>query len=234
MYSLASASILAIDLARHPNGAVVADVIDRVLVLTAAELERMTRPATHEARSWALACPGDDTLCGGLEGLHRLVGDVVQHASPAAQQVCLDAVTAAWSAPWAPASAVQDLQAPWEAAIDGLPAVLPATSYRAELAELLEDVVRRTPQQWESVTKAHARQRGTLRWSTLMHVSCRAAVEAGRDREVARAQLAAARAMATTEVGTESAMAVTASVQALCTRDLVDAAPLAEAWLAGS
>lgn len=37
MYTLVSASVLALDLARHPSGAAVADVVDRALVLDAGE-----------------------------------------------------------------------------------------------------------------------------------------------------------------------------------------------------
>src|SRR5206468_8711660 len=38
VYTLLSASILAIDLARHPSGTAVADTVDRVLALTAQDL----------------------------------------------------------------------------------------------------------------------------------------------------------------------------------------------------
>lgn len=238
MYSLASASILAIDLARHPNGASVADVLDRLLCLTEAETALLVDPAPDEARSWAVAYPGEDTVCGGLEGLHALVRLLLHDAPAPARVVAQDAVTATWSAPWAPASVVRALRAPWDRVVGDLPTVLPDTAYRAELEELLEQVVRRQPEQWESVSCAHARHRGTLRWSTLMHASCRAAVAAGRDRDVARAHLAAARAIASAQLGGEArmtaGMAVTAAVQALCTRDLLDTAELHESWLAGS
>jgi hypothetical protein len=232
MYSLASASILAIDLARHPNGAGVADVVDRALALTPEELSRLDRPTSGALRERLVAGAEEETLCGGLRGVHAML--LAELPLPAAELAC-DAVTAAWVAPWADAEDVRALRAAWDQALGVVPAVLPESEYREDLLRLLEDVVRRDPRQWSRVAAAHARRRGQLRWSSLMHVSCRAAVEAGREREVARAQLAAARALATAGVGlaAEVAMAVTAGVQAVCTGDLVDTSELQEAWLAG-
>ncbi len=74
-----------------------------------------------------------------------------------------------------------------------------------------------------------------------MHTASRAAFDADRLVPVARAQLAAARALRLSGVSTRpgasgAAMAVTAAVQALCVRDLLDddtTAVLLRAWEAG-
>ena len=52
MYSLVSASVLALDLARHPSGAAVADAVDRVLCLSAHDVEALAvcaRPQVERA-----------------------------------------------------------------------------------------------------------------------------------------------------------------------------------------
>jgi hypothetical protein len=72
-----------------------------------------------------------------------------------------------------------------------------------------------------------------------MHEACLAAHEAERVRDVARAQLAAARALNLSLDADDPefhaiAMAVTGSVQALCTDDLLDTSELREPWLAGA
>jgi hypothetical protein len=72
-----------------------------------------------------------------------------------------------------------------------------------------------------------------------MHAACRAAFEADRLVAVARAQLAAARALRLSgaSTGPEAhgiAMAVTAAVQAVCTSDVHDGRWLMSAWEAGS
>ena len=73
-----------------------------------------------------------------------------------------------------------------------------------------------------------------------MHASCAAAHDAGRVRYVARAQLAAARALATTHTGVSpysAGMVLTAAVQATCTADVVNEnviSALRAAWEAGS
>lgn len=45
MYTLISAGVLALDLSRHPNGARVADVVDRVLLLEPADVHALTAAA---------------------------------------------------------------------------------------------------------------------------------------------------------------------------------------------
>ena len=273
MYSLLSASVLAIDLARHPSGAAVADAVDRVLALTPHELSRMTVPAPEPVRHRVLeacaaeprtntlrAAPPDesadvlttrtrllaweDTLLGGLTDLLDLLQRELplRHAAPEARQVALDGVTVAWAGRVAPLVDLNRLQRPWAQALDPVPSALPVTAYSPALGLLLDGVSRRSPSQWHQVAAAHGAHRGTLTWSKAMHQACRAAFDADRLHDVARAQLGAARALrhsgASTGVDARAiAMAVTAGVQATCTRDLVGepvATALLSAWEAGS
>jgi hypothetical protein len=54
VYSLVSASVLALDLARHPSGAAVADAVDRVLALTPDDVRALAEAAAgSEERSAA-------------------------------------------------------------------------------------------------------------------------------------------------------------------------------------
>ena len=55
MYTLVSASVLALDLVRHPNGAVVADVLDRALELQTADAPRVVDLGRGPARARLLA-----------------------------------------------------------------------------------------------------------------------------------------------------------------------------------
>lgn len=270
MYSLLSASVLAIDLARHPNGAAVADVVDRVLALTPVECALMGAPAQPSPRERVLAaCSASARAAGGpasgLDG-HRSPGvagasvaalsqtafggvldvlDMLGREQPLvwlpadAKQVPLDAVLVAWAGSTAELGDVVLLRSPWLRAISPVPASLPETSYREALVVLLEEVNGRSSGQWQRVADAHRAHRGRMRWSKLMHQACRAAFDAGRLHDVARAQLAAARALrlsvASTEIESHAlAMSVTAAVQAVCTADLLDTSGLQEAWLAGS
>lgn len=230
MYTLASASILAIRVAEHPRGALLADVVDRVLALTDDELQSLASYG-EKARGRSIARRPDDLpdgLLAVLEALARerpLVG-----APPAAVELALDAVAAAWLGR-------PDLRQRWDAVLSPLPVALPETAYAEELRELLEAVIRR--RDWRAVTDAHAEERGRLAWSNRMHEACVAAHQADRVSEIARAQLAAARALSLSTAKDDPrfqaiAMEVCGSVQALCTGDLIDSAPLRRAWLAGS
>ena len=277
MYSLLSAGVLAIDLARHPSGLAVADVVDRVLALTPRELAALHEPAPEAVRRRVLAACGDaprrstllggvaatvvdgspggqsrrtavdalaESMAGGLPDLLEMLRrePPLSGTDPGAVQVALDAATAAWAGREATLDDLAALRAPWSGALDPVPPSLPDSPYGEALRTLLEQVSRRTPGQWQRVADAHGAHRGGLRWSTTMHEACRAAYEAGRLVEVARAQLAAARALRLSGASTGPdahavAMAVTAAVQATCTRDLlrggVDMA-LLSAWDAGS
>jgi hypothetical protein len=260
MYSLVSAAVLACDLARHPSGAAVADVVDRVLVLGATDLgtpagsavrdrvlsalagaPRMSRLMDGVTATLAAGLPDrvtgavllealTETPIGGLPDLHRML------QLEGACQVALDAVTVAWAGREADLQDLRELQQPWRPAVDPVP---PAPPVFAGLTELLEEIARRRPEQWDRTVAAHATHRGTLRWSRELHEACRAAFEAGRLVEVARAQLAAARALRLSGVSTgpdahATAMAVTAAVQGLCTSDLLDTRWLLRSWEAGS
>ena len=261
MYSLVSAAVLAQDLLRHPYAARLAEVVDRVLSLTPHELASLGAPAPDQVRRRVLAAcataahptgraePGttatereravdvlDGALLGSVEDLHRLLlrEEPLRTAGADAAQVALDAVTATWAGPAASLSDVGVLMQPWDAA---LPLVGPPLAIGgAPLRDLLEGVVRRTPEQWERTVASHlARRRLSKGWSTAMHEACRVAWERGRLLEVARAQLAGVRALAlsgasaaptggdSSAVGSSAvAMAVTAAVQALSTADVLD------------
>jgi hypothetical protein len=277
VYSLVSASVLAIDLARHPSGAAVADAVDRVLALTPVELGRMTQAAPADVRSRVvertLTAPRMSTLMGGvaatvvdglpdarssrtmLEALNEtLVGgladlhELLRHEPPlkdapvAAVQVALDAVTVAWTGREAGLADLAALYAPWAAAVAPVPPALDEGPFTAPLRLLLDEVGRRSPAQWERVAAAHHGQRGGLWWSAAMHRACQAAFDHGRLVAVARAQLAAARALrlsgaSTGEDAHAIAMSVTAAVQATCTADVLEGNvthALIRAWEAGS
>lgn len=270
VYFLTSACLLAGDLARHPSGVAVADVVDRVLALSAHEAAALRDPAPAAVRERVLACCADEprlatamggvtatladglpgprvsralldvltaTLTGGLADLHALLEREVALEGDA-QQVALDGVTAAWSGRRADLTDLVRLRAPWLAAIDPVPPALPEGPWSAGLSVLLDDLHRRTPEQWRAVVAAHQAVRG-LGWSAAVHEACRVAFEADRLVVVARAQLAAARALRLSGASTGHdahavAMAVTGAVQALCTADLHDGAALTRAWSAGS
>lgn len=274
MYFLVSAGLLAIDLARHPSGAAVADATDRVLALTPADLAALRDPAPREVRARVLAaCAGaprmsalldgvvgglaqgvpsadagrtavgalTQTLVGGLPDLLDLLGREapLNRAHRDAMQVALDAVTAAWAGREADLTDLAQLRAPWARGVSPIPPALPETSYSSALRSLLDEVSRRTPEQWQRVTLAHRSSRGGLRWSATMHRACQAAYDGSRLVEVARAQLAAARALRLSGASTGPdvhalGMAVTAAVQGICTADLLDTSALMRAWGAGS
>lgn len=275
MYSLVSAAVLAQDLLRHPYAARLAEVVDRVLSLTPQEIAALGAPAPDQVRRRVLAAcaaaarphpphqPGttgtereravdvlDGALMGSVEDLHRLLlrEDPLRAAGADAAQVALDAVSATWAGPAASLSDVGLLMQPWDVALP--PVGPPLAVGGAPLRDLLDAVVRRTPEQWERTVASHvARRRVSKGWSTAMHEACRVAWQSDRLREVARAQLAAVRALALAGVGalpvrsdaegglgpqaapqaesrpaasTAIAMSVTAAVQALCTADVLD------------
>jgi hypothetical protein len=260
VYTLVSAAVLACDLARHPSGAAVADVVDRVLALGRADLgtpaaagtrdrvlaslagaPRMSRLLDGVSATLGLGLPDRrtsrvilatlaETPLGGLEDLHRML------TIEGAGQVALDAVTVAWAGREADLHDLHELQRPWREAVDPVP---PAPPVFPGLSELLDDVARRTPEQWRRTAAAHGSRRGSFAWSRQMHEACWAAFDSDRLTEVARAQLAAARALRLSGASTGPdahavAMATTAGVQALCTCDLLDTRWLLSAWEAGS
>ena len=271
MYSLVSSSLLAMELARHPHGAAVAHAVDRVLALTPGELSGLTEPAAQDVRervelvaagprrstvleevprTWELDGPQVGTrttivqalserLTGSLADLHDLLRreEPLHDATPEQVQVALDAVTAAWAGPTAPQDHAA-MTSPWERALDPVPPALASSPYMRELLEVLDEVSRRAPAQWQATARS---QRGRP-WSADMHTACWAAYDSGRPTQVARAQLAAARALrlsgaSTGEQAHATAMAVTAVVQAVCTQDVAPVATtraLRAAWDDGS
>lgn len=75
MYTLVSASVLALDLARHPSGAVVADVLDRALALDAAPLPRVVDLERAAARRRLLEVAASaPRLDEALRALSRSLG----------------------------------------------------------------------------------------------------------------------------------------------------------------
>lgn len=169
----------------------------------------------------------DEALLGTLEDLHALVlrEDPVRGLEPDAQQVVLDALTSAWVGPEVPLRDVRALSAPWEAAIAPVPPALPERAWSRGLRDVLDEVPRRTREQWQCSAGHQQRAGRSLRWSDALHIASKAAWEAGRLHDVARAQLAAARALALAHTGVSpyaAARVVTAAVQAVCTADLLD------------
>lgn len=289
MYTLVSASVLALDLVRHASGAAVADTVDRVLALEPEDVHRLAAcaadddvrrqvrarlleagaaeprmrhlmlgvrrvvedglPGASEART--IADVLSETLLGGLGDLLALLGREGVLSDPtlpaAGVQVALDAVTAAWVGRGEQGAHVADafvLSAPWHAGAP-LPPPLPEDGYGGaarDLRDLLDAVARTTPDRWRLVEQAHHRTADALSWSGAMHEASKAAAEAGRLLPVARAQVAAARALrlsgvSATDAARGGAMAVVAAVQALCVRDVLDpatGAALTAAWEAGT
>ncbi len=264
-----SAAVLAADVVRHPHTVRLADTLDRVLALSEAEASQMGEPAAVDVRARVLeACTSTPAAGQVLEGfaasLHEegpsarlatrlesaLIGSLLDvHAlllqeppllglSPTAQQVALDAVTAAWAGASAQVADVRALSAAWEAALDPVPRPLPERPWTAAVRRLLEEVPQRSPEQWRAAV-AHHRARRPLAWSDTLHVACAGAWQAGRLHDVARAQLAAARALALTHTGVPpygAALVLTGAVQAECTADLVGedvTNALRAAWDAG-
>jgi hypothetical protein len=277
VYSLVSASVLAMDLARHPSGAAVADTTDRVLALSADDLHLLAEaaaplPARDDVRHRVLVVcaqaprmstlmgevrraterglPGPvpartiartlgQTLLGGLGDLQDLLRREHPLCAPGTpaegRQAALDAVAVAWAArlPDVDLQELALLRAPW-AAVHGPrpPAALPDGAYGGQerrLGTLLEQLARVDDEAWRRVERASWAERAGMRWSSAMHEACRVATDSGRLVPVARAQLAAARAMRLSGVSTTTSasgamLAVTAAVQATCVLDLLDPA----------
>lgn len=224
MYSLVSASVLAIDLARHPSGAAVADTVDQVLALdplpaatpAADDVRQRVREAcVGELRATsalydvtrgmrdglpsaeqtrALATALSQALLGTLDDLLEMLRIELRAQDEDALQVALDAVTAAWAGRSADLHDLAALRAPFAAALPVVPPVLPERSWSPQLRALLDEVPHRTDEQWARSLAVHT-DRSQPRWSELVHEACQAAYEADRLVEVARAQLTAARAL---------------------------------------
>ena len=85
MYTLVSASVLALDLVRHPSGAVVADTVDRVLALSADDVRHLATcmpaeaaddPQRTAARARLLeACAEEPRMARLMLGVRRVVAD---------------------------------------------------------------------------------------------------------------------------------------------------------------
>ncbi|MDP9182097.1 MAG: hypothetical protein M3P04_04900 [Actinomycetota bacterium] len=184
----------------------------------------------------------EDALLGSLDDLHALVlrEAPLRSLGPDAQQVALDALTAAWVGPEVPLRDVHALGAPWEAALSPVPPALPERSWSRALRDLLDEVARRTPEQWRASTARERRACRSLRWSEALHEASIAAWRTDRLHDVARAQLAAARALTLTHTGVSpyaSARVLTAAVQGVCTADVLDPSvseALRADWEAGS
>jgi hypothetical protein len=204
-----------------------------------AELVPGREPAEGELAG--LATRLEDALLGSLEDLHAMVlrEDPVAGLPAYAQQVVCDALTASWAGPEAALRDVRALLAPWEAAVDPVPPALPERPWTAGVRALHEEVPRRAVRQWETSVRSRRALPGQ-QWSEAMHLSCDAAWRDGRLHDVARAQLAAARALSLTHPGVPqgaAAMVVTAAVQALATQDLLADSVvrvLLGAWEAGA
>ena len=267
VYSLVSAAVLAADVVRHPHASRLADTLDRVLALTPEEAAGLGSPAADEVRqrvlgsctpraSFAvgdvltpdaqdplavLATRLDASLLGTLDDLHAMVlrEDPVAGLPTEAQQVVCDALTAAWAGPEVELRDLRALTAPWDSCLDPVPPSLPERPWTGQLRSLLEEVPRRTTEQWKASERAHHQDRRP-RWSEVMHLASAAAWRADRLHDVARAQLAAARALAVTHTGVSpysAARVVTAAVQGVCTRDVLDPSvveALGADWEAGS
>lgn len=253
MYSLLSAGVLANDLARHPSGAAVADAVDRVLSLPTDGPWCDVQPAPEAVRARVRAAAVrrssrgssvtvlQETLLGDLEDLL----DLLRHegplpsAPPEVAQVALDAVTAAWAGRQADLADLLVLRRPWSDLVDPVPPALPERPWTSPLRTLLEEVPHRTADAWRRSVRAHRARRGADRWSVAMHEACVALHAEGRVLEVARAQLAASRALrlagaSTGEDAAAHGMVLTAAVQAVCAADLLDTSALRRAWDAGT
>jgi hypothetical protein len=262
MYSLLSASVLACDLARHPCGAAVADVVDRVLALSPYGPWIRVDPAPHAQRARVRSATpvrrftgitaaeieegtALRTLAGSLLGdLEDLLGllsreEPLRSAPAGVRQVALDAVTAAWAGRDADLDDLLALRRPWDALIDPVPPALPDRPWTAAVRDLLDEVPHRTDSQWARSAAAHRGGKPANRWSVAMHEACAAVAADGRVLEVARAQLAASRSLRLSRASTgvdpsAVAMVLTAAVQSVSAQDLLDTRALREAWDAGS
>ena len=268
MYTLVSASVLALDLVRHPAGAAVADVLDAALVLDDLDGQAappsavdLGRPAARQRllaaadraprlgaalRSVSLSLSSatagattgalellQTTLLGRLDDLVVLLEDELcgRRALPRpVVDAAVDAAVAAWCAPLDgvdPAD-VTTLCAPWSALVGELPAPPPVSGAPLPLLELLEAVARADEPAWRLLQTAHDVQHAPLRWSELLHLASRAAVQHERTVDVARWQLSAVRAASASgppaTASCRAVMSLVAAVQALALRDVLPAA----------
>src|SRR3954451_19605947 len=89
MYSLVSAAVLACDLARHPSGAAVADVVDRVLVLGSTDLGT---PAGAAVRARVLSgLAGAPRMSRLMDGVTATLAEGLPDSST--RRVLLEALT---------------------------------------------------------------------------------------------------------------------------------------------
>jgi hypothetical protein len=277
VYTLVSASVLALDLVRHPAGAAVADVLDSALVLDrvaggqaqprgvvdldrAAARQRLLAVADRAPRlgqalrsvalslssTTAGAATGavdllQTTLLGRLDDLVVLLEDELSERRALPRPVVdavVDGAVAAWCAPLEgvqPAD-VRTLRASWSALVGELPPPPPASGAVPALLELLEAVARADGPVWRLLETTHDVQHAPLRWSELLHVASRAAVQHERTVDVARWQLSAVRAASVsgppaTAAAPTAVMSLVAAVQALALRDVLPA-PVVEGLVA--
>jgi hypothetical protein len=224
VYTLVSASVLALDLVRHPNGAVVADVLDRALALdtaaaptvldlgrgpararllavaaTAPRLEDALRAVTSSLGTpdgSAAAQVLSGALVGRLPDLVALLEHELGRERGLAPAV-VDAVVDRAVAAWAGGDGDADvelLRAPFAEVAGELPASPPRSGAVDALLGLLEAVARSSAAQWSALEAGHETTHSGLQWSELVHVASRAAVESGRAVDVARWQLSGVRA----------------------------------------
>jgi hypothetical protein len=193
-----------------------------------------------------------EALVGDLDGLLDLLRREAPLDDPdvpaAATEACLDAVAAAWVGAGAGPAALavgQALRRAFDEALPPWAPPLPDDGYgphAPDVRDVLDAVVRLDDDAWARVEAAHRAARGRRTWSEAMHVACRAAHEDDRLPAVARAQLAAARALrlspvSTTPRASACAMSVVAAVQATAVLDLVEvetARELLRPWQAGT
>ncbi|HWG95257.1 MAG TPA: hypothetical protein VNU66_13660 [Mycobacteriales bacterium] len=251
MHTVLSAAVLALDLARHPHGARVADVLDRALVLGAADLAELAAlrdpaaPAARErllveaaARPTAgpvLAAVARTAAAGPLaDGVAAVLGSsllarldavlrlVSREVGPDDDAV-LDAVAAAWTGD--DGDDARLLGAPWSRTWGERPPPPPPALRRRALCDLLEAVGGAGPDHWRALDAAHERAHAGLAWSERMHAACAAVAAAGHERDTARWHLAAVRA-APADAGERvlpgAMMSVVAAVQAVCAGPRLD------------
>jgi hypothetical protein len=189
------------------------------------------------------------TPLGTLDDLHRLVRDEVftgAEGRDGAADAVVDAVSAACLADRLPVQTAGALWSRWESATGHLPAVLTDEPGQAvpPTTRAVQCVLDRIPtlcaSEWARLDEAHwSTWSADSPWSVAMHEACAGAVRSRRVRQVAQAQLAAARAL---HLGDDAAgstrppgavMALAGAVQAAALSDLLDAAlhdRLARAW----
>lgn len=185
----------------------------------------------------------DGALLGTLSDLQALLvrERPLCAATPAAQQAALDAVSVAWAGRAVSTADAVLMRGPWERGVSPLPQPLLASwaGSRSPLTRLLDEVPRRTREQWDRSIAARRPRLRDPSWAQAMHAASQAAHETSRLAEVARAQLTAARLLALTNPGVspyDAGMVLSAAVQAACVCDVLPAqvsASLRREWEAG-